>query len=65
MGAVVLAALALPGVWSQAHAETAPEEGVIGLKFLHYQDSQPGLQRVRVDAPSIYVLAPLSPRHRQ
>ncbi len=62
MGAVVLAALALPGVWSQAHAETAPEEGVIGLKFLHYQDSQPGLQRVRVDAPSIYVLAPLSPR---
>src|ERR1035437_2844157 len=61
MGAVVLAALALPGVWHDAHAETAPEDGVIALKFLHYQDSQPGLQRVAVEAPSIYVLLPLSP----
>ena len=61
MGAVVLAALALPGVWHQAQAETVPEDGVIALKFLHYQDSQAGLQRIAVEAPAIYVLLPLTP----
>lgn len=60
-GAVVLAALALPGVWHEALAETAPQDGVIALKFQHYEDSQPGLKRITVNAPSVYVLAPLSP----
>jgi hypothetical protein len=59
-GAVVLAALALPGVWHEASAETAPQEGLIALKYQHYSDSQPGLQRITVNAPSVYVLAPLS-----
>lgn len=60
IGAVLAAALALPGV--MAHAEEAPEKGEIALKYLHYQDQQPGLKRVKVDAPSLYLLAPLSPR---
>jgi hypothetical protein len=29
---------------------------------LHYQDEQPGLKRVKVSAPSLYVMTPLSPR---
>lgn len=37
-GAVVAASLALPGVFHAAHAESAPESGIVGIKFLHYQD---------------------------
>lgn len=60
IGAVVLAALAVPGVVTRvAHAEGAPEHGVFGLKYLRYQDSQPGFKRITVNAPSAYVLAPL------
>jgi hypothetical protein len=59
-GAIIAAALALPGV--TAHAESAPENGVVALQYLGYQDSQPGLDRISVRAPSIYVLAPLSPQ---
>ena len=59
-GAIIAAALALPGV--TAHAESAPERGVVALKYLNYKDSQPGLDRIAVNAPSIYVLAPISPR---
>ena len=67
-GAIIAAALALPGVMAPlmsplvAHADTAPEHGEVALKYLHYQDSQPGLERIKVSAPSIYVLAPLSPK---
>jgi hypothetical protein len=57
-GAIIAAALALPGV--TAHAETAPEHGEVAIKYLDYRDSQPGLDRIKVKAPSIYVLAPLS-----
>jgi Protein of unknown function (DUF3570) len=57
LGGVLAAALLLPGV--MAHAETAPEQGVVSLKMSSYRDWQPGLDRVKVDAPSIYVLAPI------
>jgi hypothetical protein len=57
-GAILAAALALPGV--VAHAENAPEQGVASFKVLSYQDEQPGLKRVKVSAPSFHVLAPLS-----
>lgn len=57
-GAIILAALSLPGV--HARAENAPEQGLVALKYLSYKDSQPGLDRIKVSAPSIYVLAPLS-----
>ena len=59
-GVIVAAALALPGV--VAHADSAPEHGEVAVKYLQYKDSQPGLDRIKVTAPSIYVLAPLSPR---
>ncbi len=57
-GAILAAALALPGI--VAHAENAPEQGTVSVKVLHYQDQQPGLKRVKVVAPSIYLLAPVS-----
>ena len=50
--AVLAAALALPGMVPAANAESAPESGQIGFKYLSYRDSQPGLKRVSVDAPS-------------
>ena len=63
-GAIIAAALALPGVMAplKACAESAPEHGEVALKYLHYKDSQPGLERIKVSAPSIYVLVPLSPK---
>jgi len=59
-GAIIAAALALPGV--VAHADSAPEHGEVAVKYLQYQDSQPGLDRIKVTAPAVYVLAPLSPK---
>lgn len=62
-GSLVLAALALPGVMpSSALAEEAPEKTTINTKLLYYQDSQPGLSRVRVFAPSVQLIRPLSPQ---
>jgi hypothetical protein len=55
-GAIVAAALALPGV---AAAENAPEQTTLGFKYLYYQDYQPGLDRVQISSPSIYLLTPL------
>lgn len=59
-GAIIAAALALPGV--VAHAQGAPEYGVLAVKYLDYRDSQPGLDRIGVSSPSVYVLSPLSPQ---
>lgn len=57
---VVLAALALPGVCSApAHAEGAPEQGLVAIKYLRYEDSQPGLKRITVNAPSAYLRTPI------
>lgn len=60
-GALLAAALALPGVApGLAMAQAAPEQGVIALKYLDYRDWQPGEARMRVRAPALYVLKPLS-----
>lgn len=59
-GAILAAALALPGVYHAAHAETAPERGSVSLKYLHYEDSQPGLDRISVRSPSVSVMAPVA-----
>jgi hypothetical protein len=72
MGRIVAAALALPGVWSApAHAETAPEAGIVSFKYLHYrEDKRDGIDYSRikkyahpitVNSPSLYLLAPISP----
>jgi len=59
--ALLAAALALPGVLpAGASAQTAPDQGLISLKYLDYRDWQPGADRMRVKSPSLYVLKPLS-----
>jgi Protein of unknown function (DUF3570) len=58
---IISAALALPGVAPNiARAQTAPEHGLIGFKLLSYKDWQPGLDRIRVSAPSVYGLIPFA-----
>jgi hypothetical protein len=74
LGAVVLAALAVNAALPQvARAETAPEQGELSLRYLHYHDQQNvqiqypdyvgtlsgTFDRITVTAPSIYLLAPL------
>ncbi|WP_229507136.1 DUF3570 domain-containing protein [Pseudoduganella rivuli] len=56
--ALMLAALALPGV--QAAAETIPEAGSISIDYLHYQDSQPGMDRISVRSPSVHMTMPIA-----
>ena len=61
VGAITLAALALPGVMlSAANAESAPEDGVISSKLQTYKDSQPNLDRIKVIAPSLHLKAPIA-----
>jgi Protein of unknown function (DUF3570) len=63
LAALACAALALPGftaLSTTAYAENAPENGLIAFKYLRYQDSQPGLTRITVDAPSVSLLAPIA-----
>lgn len=57
--ALLAAAMLLPGIGA-VHAETPPERGSIGVKYLYYKEDQPGLDRVRVHAPAVSVLAPIA-----
>ncbi|MCX7174426.1 MAG: DUF3570 domain-containing protein [Proteobacteria bacterium] len=58
VGASLLtAAMALSGL---VHAENAPERGLISLKHLDYQDSQPGDSRIHIDASAVTVMAPIA-----
>jgi hypothetical protein len=63
-GSITLAALALPGVMLSvtptAYAESAPTEGLIAFKLQAYSDGQPGLDRIKVVSPSLYLLAPIA-----
>ena len=60
-GSFTLAALALPGVLAMsAHAESAPDAAFVAFKVQAYNDWQPGLDRIKVIAPSLYVLAPFA-----
>ncbi|MTW04108.1 DUF3570 domain-containing protein [Duganella ginsengisoli] len=54
----MLAALALPGL--QAAAETIPDAASISVDYLHYQDSQPGMDRITVRSPSVTVALPVA-----
>jgi hypothetical protein len=59
--AILAAALALPGVCPEdARAESAPEHSVFGLRYLNYQDWQPGLRRITASSPSMYALVPFA-----
>ena len=55
--ALLAAAMLLPGL---VHAETAPERGAISVKYLDYKEEQPGLDRIRVHAPSVAIMAPVA-----
>jgi hypothetical protein len=60
-GALLVAALALPGVAPMsAQAQSAPDQGVVALRYFDYRDWQPGASRMTVRSPSLYALAPLS-----
>lgn len=60
-GALLAAALALPGVMpTAAHAQAAPDKGIFELQYLSYRDWQPGKNRMTVDAPSFYALLPVN-----
>jgi hypothetical protein len=60
-GALLAAALALPGVIpGETAAQSAPDLGSIELKVLAYRDWQPGANRMSVKSPSVYAVAPLS-----
>lgn len=56
--ALLLAALALPGL--EAQADSIPENGVISIDYLHYQDKQPGLDRIGVHSPALHLLVPIA-----
>ena len=59
--ALILAALALPGILpAAALAQSAPDEGVIALRYYDYRDWQPGVDRMSVKSPSLYAFVPLS-----
>lgn len=57
--AILAAAMAMPCLHA-AHAETVPERGLVAYKYLDYQDSQPGTDRVEVKANSVLVKAPFA-----
>ncbi len=60
-GALLAAALALPGVMpAEAFAQSAPDKGILELQYLSYRDWQPGRNRMTVDAPAFYALIPVN-----
>jgi hypothetical protein len=59
--ALIAAALALPGILpAAAHAQAAPDQGVVALRYYDYRDWQPGASRMTVRSPSLYAFVPLS-----
>ena len=59
--ALVAAALALPGIVpASVHAQAAPDEGMVALRYFDYRDWQPGASRMSVRSPSLYARVPLS-----
>ena len=53
------AAVALPMV-GMAHAEAVPERGMVGLKYLEYQENQPGDPRIKVQATAFTAMVPVA-----
>ncbi len=55
--AILAAAVLLPGV--VAHAENAPERTTLAVRYLNYEESQPGLDRIKVHSPSLSLETPI------
>ena len=62
LGSLLCAALALPGVGGAAEMDVVAGNGLVALRMLSYRDRQDGLNRVRVDAPSLQLQLPLAAR---
>ena len=61
-GAVLAAALALPGLLpgiAQAQV-TAPNATLVQFKFLYYKDYQESGDRITVKSPALYLLTPIT-----
>lgn len=58
-GSVVCAALALPGLAVAAEMDVVAGQGLLAVRWLSYRDRQPGLERIRVDAPSLQLNLPV------
>jgi len=56
--ALLAAALLLPGL--TAHAEEPPERSTLSVKYLKYEESQSGLDRIHVDSPSVSLVTPIA-----
>ena len=56
---MLAAALSLPAA-QLVHAQSMPESASVALKYLSYQDSQPGADRVRVIAPAVELVVPFA-----
>ncbi|OYU46684.1 MAG: hypothetical protein CFE44_00900 [Burkholderiales bacterium PBB4] len=49
------------GAWPlAAHADVPPENATLSFKYLDYQDSQPGNDRIRVKAPAFAISTPFA-----
>ncbi|MDG5975224.1 hypothetical protein H010_08201 [Hydrogenophaga taeniospiralis CCUG 15921] len=66
-GSVLMASLVLPGMTAlvmatpgTAVAESAPENTTLALKYGNYAEWQSGLDRISVNAPQFYLLAPIA-----
>ncbi len=58
---ILAAALALPGIVPSAHAQvTVPNATLIQFKYLYYRDYQDSGDRMTVQSPALYLLAPIS-----
>ncbi len=57
--ALFAAAMALP-FSNAAFAEAAPERGIVAFKYLNYEDSQPGVDRIGVNAYTVSAMAPIA-----
>lgn len=57
--ALLAAAMTLPALQT-AQADTAPERGIIGFKYLDYRDWQSGQDRISVKAPALMFVLPVA-----
>ena len=61
--ALLAAALALPGVAAPTATQAAPpEQAQLDVRYLRYQDSQPGLKRITASSPSVGLKVPINER---
>lgn len=56
---ILAAAMLLPGIGA-VQAQTPPEHTTLSVKFLSYEESQSSMDRIRVHAPSVSLVAPIA-----